>query len=55
LGVLTASQKYLVSIPIDPSVTSGNSTGYRISKNANNRVTVDAPHAELGASITITR
>ena len=55
LSVLTTNQKYLTSIPIDPLVTSGNSAGYRISKNANNRVTVDAPHAEIGASITITR
>lgn len=54
LGVLTASQKYLVSIPADPIGASTNGTGYQISKNANGRITVSAPHAE-GAAISVTR
>lgn len=57
LTELTASEKYLVSLPIDPSYASGSTstTGYRIYKSANNRVTVDAPFAEQSASISVTR
>ena len=55
LSVLTASEKYLTAIPIDPSSTSTNGTGYYIIKTANNRVTVNAPLAEQSASISVTR
>lgn len=55
LTVLTTSEKYLTSIPFDPSTATTNSTGYNISKSANNRVTVAAPGAENGVVITITR
>lgn len=55
LSVLTASEKYLTSIPIDPSSVSANGTGYFILKTANNRITVNAPSAEQGATITVTR
>jgi len=54
LSVLTANQKYLVSIPADPTGASANGAGYEISKNANGRVTVSAPDAE-GQTINITR
>lgn len=55
LSVLTNSQTFVVSIPYDPNGSSTNGTGYTISKTANNRVTVNAPHAEDGATISITR
>lgn len=55
LTVLTTSQKYLVSIPFDPSSSTTNGTGYYITKNANNRVTVCAVFSEQSASISATR
>jgi prepilin-type N-terminal cleavage/methylation domain-containing protein len=55
LAVLTASEKYLISIPFDPSSSTANSTNYNISKTANNRITVAAPGAEQGATISATR
>ncbi len=55
LGVLTASGTYLVSIPKDPTGATVNSTAYNVSKNANGRVTVNAPSAESSATISVTR
>jgi prepilin-type N-terminal cleavage/methylation domain-containing protein len=55
LGELTDSERYLVSLPVDPSGASGNGAGYEIVQSANGRVTVTAPDAELGATITVTR
>ena len=55
LSVLTTNEKYLVALPNDPSVTSGNNTGYFASLDANNRVSVCAPHAEQGQTISVTR
>lgn len=55
LTVLTASEKFLTALPVDPSVSTADGTGYYISKSANGRVTVCAPSAEQGASITVTR
>ena len=55
LGVLTASEKYLTSLPKDPTGGSANSTGYNIMKTANNRITVSAPSAEQGKTISVTR
>lgn len=55
LSVLTASEKYLTTLPVDPSSTSVNGTGYTIVKSANGRITVAAPSAEQSAVITVTR
>lgn len=46
LAVLTTNQKYLPSMPIDPTSSSTVSTNYVISKNVNNRVTIVAPLTE---------
>ena len=55
LSVLSASGKYLVSIPKDPKTSTANDTGYAISQNANGRITVSAPGAEQGKTISVTR
>ena len=55
LSDLTASGKYLVSMPIDPTGSSTNGAGYEIKKDSNNRVTVVAPDAEQSATISVTR
>ena len=51
---LTTSAKYLVAIPQDTKATAPNS-GYKIKKDANGRITVSAPLAEQGATISVTR
>lgn len=55
LSDLTRDGVYLVTLPVDPQTKSVNGTGYFIAKNANNRVTVCAPHAEQEAKISVTR
>lgn len=55
LTVLTTNQKYLASMPVDPTVSTANGSGYYIAKSTNGRITVCAPSAEQGASITVTR
>jgi prepilin-type N-terminal cleavage/methylation domain-containing protein len=56
LSVLTASEKYLTSIPKDPNgVCNTNGVCYEIFKTANGRITVVAPDAEQGATISVTR
>ncbi|MFC1598320.1 type II secretion system protein [Patescibacteria group bacterium] len=54
LSVLTASETYLTSIPLDPTGSSANGAGYEILKTANDRITVVAPDAE-NTTITVTR
>ena len=47
---------YLTAIPRDPQVTAtGTGTRYNIVQDANGRITVSAPAAERGASISVTR
>lgn len=55
LSVLTTSEKYLVSIPYDPTGGSTNGAGYEIKLTSYNRVTVVAPDAEQSATISVTR
>lgn len=56
LSALTASGQYIVSIPRDPQSPTGNSSGYTILQDATTlRITVSAPDAERGATISVTR
>jgi type IV pilus assembly protein PilA len=56
LTVLTASGRYLTRIPVDPQEpTASTGSYYTIVRDNNNRITVVAPRAEQGASITVTR
>lgn len=55
LSVLTTDETYLTGIPTDPSGSSTNGAGYEISQSVNGRVTVNAPDAENGVTISVTR
>jgi type IV pilus assembly protein PilA len=55
LSVLAANGKYLVAIPSDPQTGTATDTHYQIAKDANGRVTVSAPSAEQGVTISATR
>jgi type IV pilus assembly protein PilA len=58
LSSLTLNELYLTAMPTDPGCPTGcngSGIGYTVYRSANNRVTVVAPNAELGASITVTR
>jgi prepilin-type N-terminal cleavage/methylation domain-containing protein len=55
LTVLTTNGKYVVAIPKDPKTGTTTDAHYQISIDANNRVTVSAPDAEQGKTISATR
>ncbi len=59
LSTITASGKYIASLPVDPQCPTGcaaNGNGYKISKDATTgRVTVQAINPEQGKTISITR
>lgn len=56
LSVLTLLEKYIVSMPVDPNgVCNALGACYEITRTVNNRITVSAPDAELGAVISVTR
>jgi type IV pilus assembly protein PilA len=58
LTTVTSSEKYITAVPRDPqcpSVCTANGAGYTIMKTANGRITVAAPDAEQGKTISVTR
>ena len=56
LGSTTLNQKYIVSVPSDPSgATTTAGSGYHVTKSVNGRITVCAVTEENGAVITATR
>ncbi len=55
LSVLSNNETYLTSIPTDPTASSANGTGYRISQSVNGRITVSATAAENSVVISVTR
>ncbi|MDQ7814461.1 MAG: type II secretion system protein [Patescibacteria group bacterium] len=55
LGVVTFEERYILKIPTDPTSASANGTGYYVFKDAYNRITVEAPFAQLGDEIEVSR
>lgn len=55
LSAVTNLERYLLKLPTDPINESANGTGYFISKDTYERLTVNAPFAELGVTISVSR
>ncbi|MCK5027465.1 MAG: type II secretion system protein [Candidatus Pacebacteria bacterium] len=55
LSVLTASETYMISIPLNPGYSTATNTGYNVTQSINGRVTVCAPYTDLSASIEAKR
>jgi type IV pilus assembly protein PilA len=56
IDLTVVTGKYVVAIPSDPSLTTGDSAGYTIFRDeTSKRVTVAAPGAEQSATISVTR
>lgn len=55
LAVLTDNQTYLTEMPGDPTGSTAAQSGYHAAKSVNGRVTVCAPDAEIGVTISVTR
>lgn len=55
LSVVTASERYIVSIPVDPASTSTAGTGYNIIKSDNGRITVCARSVDGDGIISVSR
>jgi type IV pilus assembly protein PilA len=58
LSTVTSNEKYLTSVPKDPQCSTTcatNGTGYKILQTSNGRITVTAPGAEQGKTISVTR
>lgn len=54
LGVLTLNQTYMAAIPVETGTVTANGAGYKISKSANGRVTVEAQFPAGGKIISVT-
>jgi len=55
LGVLTFEERYILKLPTDPTSASANGTGYYVNRDTYNRITVEAPFAQLGEDIEVSR
>lgn len=55
LAVLTDLERYILSIPTDPTSASANGTGYFVNRTTYDRVRVNAPFAQLGVTISVSR
>lgn len=55
LQVVTVNETYLTAIPNDPTNTATAGVGYFVGRSANGRVTVTAPNAEQGETISVTK
>ena len=62
LAAVTSSGKYVVAIPTDPQAPNNcatgcgaNGTGYKIAKDANNRLIVSAMNTDNGKTISVTK
>ncbi len=55
LSVLTASETYLISIPLNPGYSTATNTGYNVVQSVNGRITVCASQTDLSASIEAKR